>query len=291
MQLSPPNGIHKVPPMEPVKRRKHVGETVPPTKKRCSNDHHKQQEMRQGACKTNYVHATNQPDEVLEQSSSDIELEEEGWCKKDRNLASGPRPSTYLSRNTPPPIVQDLIDNAAKDRRVPGSLEQRDVTQQPGGVEMEDNTQLFFSSLGPNKHIGFLSHNDLDSLSGCNLLNDNVLAAFMGTEVATRNAEVCIFAAQFFDILVRHGVTTATKNQARNEQRVQKPIWIIPGNTMAGLHWVLVVVNFSKKIIACFDSLGPGITKTELKLLQTFMAASRRNTSMRWSEWSFFVSI
>ena len=90
----------------------------------------------------------------------------------------------------------------------------------------------------------------MDSLKGSNLVNDNALIAFIGTELAKTNITACVFAPQFFDVLKSRGFNSAIRRHAATEKRLKRPIWIIPGNTMGGMHWVLVVVIFRKKVIA-----------------------------------------
>ena len=277
------------------KRRQRKDEQTLPRSKRVKEGKESQREQAgSGQCPLN---ETKEAEMKEDQYETDGELEEERWCKKEQELPTVTKPSTYLNRNTPPLLLENLASSRASDlpfatssQEVQPDFEQHEESKvecahRSQSVLIGDDATSF--QLPPNKHMGFLSHHDLDSLRGCNLVNDNALITFIGAEVAKNNVSVCIFAAQFFDVLGIRGVTTATKRQAAKEKRLQKPVWIIPGNTMGGLHWVLVVVNFRKKIIACFDSLGPGITRTELKMLQKFMAISHPGTAMRWPDWVF----
>ena len=135
--------------------------------------------------------------------------------------------------------------------------------------------------------LGFLHPSDVKSVEDNNQLNDNVLEAFIGTEVVKTNGRVAIFSPHVFANLRELGITTETRQSILQHDDLQRSVWIIPMNTLDGLHWSLAVVSFTEKMIGYFDSMGLAQRKTDIELLQMCMVLSRPRTSLRWMEWRY----
>ncbi|XP_053280325.1 sentrin-specific protease 1 [Pleuronectes platessa] len=127
-------------------------------------------------------------------------------------------------------------------------------------MEAEVNRVLRASSLQEVLSEGFglkLTRKDLHTLSNLNWLNDEVINFYMNLLVErSKNPNlptVNTFNTFFFPKLCRSGYS-AVRRWTKKTDIFSKDILLVPVHL--GVHWCLSIVDFRKKVVVYFDSMG-----------------------------------
>ena len=112
---------------EKTRRKKQRGtgreDALHPQQRISTEEKESQREDMQSSPREYFPAGETQAEVAQNQASSDMELKEEEWCKKEKIITSGPKPSTYLNRKTPPRLLQSLATSTSKIQHEPEHIE------------------------------------------------------------------------------------------------------------------------------------------------------------------------
>jgi len=113
-----------------------------------------------------------------------------------------------------------------------------------------------------------ITRKDIDTLTGLNWLNDEIINFYLQMIVKRSNQEgLKVYATStfFYPKMMSHG-QTALKRWTRKVDIFQQDLMLIPVHL--GMHWCLAVVNFRKPGVYYYDSMGGNNTQCLTSLLK-----------------------
>lgn len=137
-----------------------------------------------------------------------------------------------------------------------------------------------------------ISPRDMQSLGpGCKL-NDNVIDGFTASQVDSafeRGVKVATLPVALSTALITGKLPESTKKTLARNSLWQCKYWLLPLNIF-GVHWVLIIVNFTRREIVYLDSLHGELTyKIATKILSLVLVhAVKSNKALRPQDWSFY---
>ena len=163
--------------------------------------------------------------------------------------------SKVLTCNFQAAVTEDTVQDSQFDESQPTDLP--DLTSEMTAVVKRAKASR--GEVLVDAHKIQITVKDIDTLSGLNWLNDEIINFYMQmiVERAGRNAgqfpSVYAFTTFFYPRLMEKGFTSV-KRWTKKVDVFSYDILIIPVHL--GMHWCLAAINMKGKIITYYDSMG-----------------------------------
>ncbi|XP_062581299.1 sentrin-specific protease 1-like [Saccostrea cucullata] len=228
-----------------------------------------------------YSRANREAHRKIEEAEIKKKFYEEKHLKKDRLLENEVRQRLRLY-DAEPAVVEDLPVEPEKEEPFPELTDEmlqvvnNALRSQPADEVLVEGYKLQ------------IRRRDMESLAGLNWLNDEIINFYMNQLVERGEADgkpkVYAFNTFFYPKVMSQG-HDSVRRWTRRVDIFSKDYILIPVHL--GMHWCLAVIDFKKKMIRYFDSMG-GNNMGCLNALKEYLCAEsldKKKQKFDLSEW------